>query len=92
MQLAKKQSYDTFRAQYRNSAFSLKWYHIFTKRVWQTFSADDFIPKYRIPSIYFIGFVLSVRVPDRDGYFSKGRGQWCFPWNWYKLYYKNRVG
>lgn len=36
---------------------------------------------------YNVAFVLHCRVPDREGYFGDGHGEWCWPWQFYPKYY-----
>lgn len=42
--------------------------------------------------IWHIGFALRLRCPDRLGYFGRGHGKWCWPWQWYRKYYEARYG
>lgn len=39
-------------------------------------------------SIEQVGFFLHFRCPDRNGYFLHNHGRWCWPWQWYRLYYE----
>jgi len=37
-----------------------------------------------------LAFVFRIRCGDREGYFGPGKGHWCWPWNWYRDYYRIR--
>ena len=78
-----------FKKLYKASAYRPK---LFSKNLFYTISIADFKPRFSIPSIYYLGFLLRIRVPSYEGCFDgPTNGQWCFPWNWYNLYYAVRI-
>jgi hypothetical protein len=48
----------------------------------------------RIRTVWGLALALRLRVPDSCGFFGPDAvgARWCWPWQWYRLYYTARYG
>lgn len=85
-----KYSFEEFVVRYKKSPFTPKLNHIFRKRFWCDFKYDP--PRFKWPTINNFAVIFKMWVPiysTPNEYSTKG--MWCFPWQWYRLYYEHNI-
>lgn len=72
-------AYGEFLSAYRNSPYTSDWRSWVRKPRWDR---------------YWLGFCFRFRVPNRCGFYATAPeavgARWCWPWQWYRLYYAAR--